>query len=469
MGQTLFLSYSWMNSGFADKIDTAFQPTGIYVRRDVREIGFKGSIKDYMQQIRESDFALILISDHFLKSINCMYEVLELTKEVDFKSKIIPIIIDGTKIFKPEDKLEYIKYWASKFDELESKLKLLSTTDALDLYKELKHIQNIKGSIGEFLSYMSEINLLFFSQLESKNFKPIFDYIGVSDDALIKRILSLTSYNSSEERDIELDKLEEEYPQNSKVYFVKAYSAFSKQQIEKSNYFYEKSITLDSNFSPSYYNLGYNKDTYDKDFEEAERLYKKAIELNPFETRAMINLGRLYSNELNKPNQARELYERVLNINPYEESGHFNLAYLLHTEFEDFDRAKYHYEIAIKISPNAGSLHNYGMLLWKHFKNYNEAKKQFLSALEIEPLRKYTLKQLGLLFEREYKHISTAKTYFDRFIKIEPNDAEDHYFYATFLMLHFLKSEKAIARYHYDEACKLDQKFQSKHAEVLLQ
>ena len=109
MRQTIFISYSWANTDLADHIDKAFQPTGLIIKRDVREIGYKGSIKDYMQQVRSTDFVLLIISDSFLKSLNAMFEVLELLKDSNFKDKILPIIVDHTKIHKPEDRLEYIK------------------------------------------------------------------------------------------------------------------------------------------------------------------------------------------------------------------------------------------------------------------------------------------------------------------------------------------------------------------------
>ncbi|MEP7229953.1 MAG: toll/interleukin-1 receptor domain-containing protein [Ginsengibacter sp.] len=252
MKQTLFISYSWTDSNTADEIDTIFQPTGIFVKRDIRAIKFKGSIKKYMSEIRETDFVLILISDSFIKSSNCMYEMLELLKEQDYQKKILPVLIDGTKIFTPKEKIEYIKYWGDKYIELETDLKTVNTTDALELYKELKHIENIRSSIDEFLGIISDENFLSFSKLKVQKFKPIFDYIGVSDRFLLKKLFSLGSIKTVEEKEIELDKIESEFPNNSKVYAAKAINAFNEKKIQNSIYFYRKSIELDPTFATSY-------------------------------------------------------------------------------------------------------------------------------------------------------------------------------------------------------------------------
>lgn len=469
MRQTLFISYSWADTTLADKIDNAFQPTGLYIKRDIREIAYKGSIKEYMSQVRNTDFVLLIISDHFIKSPKCMYEVLELLKEKDYKEKILPIIADSTKIFKPEERLEYIQYWSKKYLDLDKKLKKVNTTDALELYNELKNIEKIKGSIDEFLAYLSDANSPSFSQLISQNFKPVFEYIGVSDKILIKRILSLKDNGTIDEIEIELDKIEADFPNNSKVYFTKGSYAFKEKKIAKSNYYYRKSIELDPTFSSSYYNLAYNVEVYEKNYEEAKTLYEKAIELEPTNTRALNNLGGLYSQELNNPNKAKELYESSLEINPYDATAHFNIATLIHREFKDYDTAKSHYEFAIEIEPAfVDAKHNYGMLLWEQYQEYAKAKDQFLEILEIDPNKKNTLKQLGRLLEQEYKHYDTAKIYYDLFITVEPNDAEDHYWYSSFLMLYFRPKFKELARHHYEMACSLDKSFKSEQGEILL-
>ena len=43
-----------------------------------------------MKKVSKQDYVLILISDHFLKSSNCMYEILELFKSEQFEKKILP-------------------------------------------------------------------------------------------------------------------------------------------------------------------------------------------------------------------------------------------------------------------------------------------------------------------------------------------------------------------------------------------
>jgi tetratricopeptide (TPR) repeat protein len=463
MRKSLFISYSWSDSSLVDKVELAFNHTDLKIKRDIRDIEYNSSIRGYMSQIRETDFALIVISDKFIKSANCMYEVLEILKEKNYKNKIVPVLVDGTKVFKPSDRLRYIKYWSKEYLKLERKLKTLNVTDTLNLYEELKLIEKIRITIDEFLAYISDNNILKFSDLHSKNFTPILNYIGVSDKALLNRILALSKISDLSEIDIELEKIHSEHPNNAEVYFAKASYAFKENKIAKSSFFYQKAIEIDPTSSASYYNLAFNVEVYEKDLNKARELYDKAIVLDNTNIWAMNNLASLYANELQNPDKANELYIRALGINPNSSMLHFNYALLLHRTYKKIDEARRRYEYVTVIDPSlAHARYNLGLLLWEELGEYSQAKEEFQKVIEMEPDHKLALKQLGRLLEEEYKHFREAKIYFDRYIKIEPNDAEDHYYYSTFLMLYFKNTSEELAKHHFELACVLDKSFDSK-------
>lgn len=65
----------------------------------------------------DNKFAVLLISDSYLKSVNCMYEVLEIMKEVEYRRRIFPAIID-TNIYSTEEQIKYVKYWEKRVEIL---------------------------------------------------------------------------------------------------------------------------------------------------------------------------------------------------------------------------------------------------------------------------------------------------------------------------------------------------------------
>ena len=117
---TIFISYSWQTMNIADKIFNDFQVIGIPIIKDNQEISYTESITSFMKRIRSCNYALLLISDNYFKSKNCLYEILELQKDENHWDKILPIVWKDTKIYSAMDRLEYIKYWEQKTKELES-------------------------------------------------------------------------------------------------------------------------------------------------------------------------------------------------------------------------------------------------------------------------------------------------------------------------------------------------------------
>ena len=76
----IFLSYSWKEEKKADEIDTFFSELGIDIKRDKKSIEQWGSIKAFMDSIQNSYYAILILSDAYLKSVNCMYEITQLMK-----------------------------------------------------------------------------------------------------------------------------------------------------------------------------------------------------------------------------------------------------------------------------------------------------------------------------------------------------------------------------------------------------
>ena len=92
--KNLFLSYCWKDSNEADKIYDFFKSSrNIELHRDTIDIGKWESIKEYMQSISDMDYTILLISDVYLKSANCMYEVLEVMRDRNYRDKIFPAVI----------------------------------------------------------------------------------------------------------------------------------------------------------------------------------------------------------------------------------------------------------------------------------------------------------------------------------------------------------------------------------------
>ena len=165
-GQTIFLSYNWHDVSTADRIDRYLSTIpGIIVKRDVRDIGPWKSIREFMESIRQQDYAVLLVSGGYLKSKNCMFEVVEVMKEQAYADRIFLAVMERS-IYDPLARAEYIKYWQKECDTLEDAISGLDPSSTVELAAELRRYKSIFSSIGEFLDLVSDRNQPDISEIE---------------------------------------------------------------------------------------------------------------------------------------------------------------------------------------------------------------------------------------------------------------------------------------------------------------
>jgi tetratricopeptide (TPR) repeat protein len=174
---SIFISYSSKNKKIADYIDTIFQKNKITLTRDIRDVAFKESFKEFMQKIRNTKFAILVISDDFLKSRNCMFEVIEFLKEQDFDEKFLPVVLEDVSL-DPVGKTKYLQYWENEYERLKKEAESLKPEDIVTPAKDLRHYKHISMHIGDFLDKLSDIRFEPYKKLEATDFKILFDEIN---------------------------------------------------------------------------------------------------------------------------------------------------------------------------------------------------------------------------------------------------------------------------------------------------
>lgn len=175
----IFLSYSWANTGIADEIDRDFKRLGIQFIRDVRDAKYRTSIKDFMHQVGKSDFVLMIISDEYLRSDNCMYEVNELLNTHDFEQRILPIAIENAvRIFKPISRKEYYRFWQEKKVEADKNKAEFPNHDTIDYAIKC---QRIVDNLPDFFQKITDLNVSTFKKLKEGNYIDVLRIIGFND------------------------------------------------------------------------------------------------------------------------------------------------------------------------------------------------------------------------------------------------------------------------------------------------
>ena len=194
---TLFLSYSEKDTPVANIIEDTLKLESnnqITISRYTR-VGYMNSFVQFMNSISEHDYVMCIVSDNYLKSKACLYEVGQILRDGKYKSKQIWVILNkndylyykNTK-YKLEianiygnvsNRLSYVTYWKNEYIMLEQKIEAVN--DPLSTRLALKDLYEIdcicKNDISEFLDFIAEYKGLSLSELIDNHFKDILTYI----------------------------------------------------------------------------------------------------------------------------------------------------------------------------------------------------------------------------------------------------------------------------------------------------
>ena len=154
----IFLSYCWQDEEIAvDIYEHLRRIQNVNIHKDTIDIKKWESIKEYMNNIVTMDFVILLISDAYLRSRNCMYEVLELMRDRKYKHKIFPAVV-SKDIYNPAVVARYVRYWQDQQQELEETLSGLKVQNLGNLNHDLKIIQDIASNTADFLGLIGDMN-----------------------------------------------------------------------------------------------------------------------------------------------------------------------------------------------------------------------------------------------------------------------------------------------------------------------
>lgn len=196
--KTIFLSYCQKDSGIADIIDNQLTEklgTKAIISRDIRDVPYHESFGKFMRTIQDHDYVILLISDHYLKSRNCMYEVTEAIKDTRYDKKIIFIVLKDedkklldspceesleTNVYTSEGQAQYTFYWRNQEAALQNQIAGIGDpTYAINLIKEKKIVQKILWDLPDFFEFVRDNNGLTLAAHLSEGFESMLSYMGL--------------------------------------------------------------------------------------------------------------------------------------------------------------------------------------------------------------------------------------------------------------------------------------------------
>ena len=167
------ISYAWKDERSQEPDRTAKVETfcnvlaeaGITVIRDTKNVNIGDRLSNFMRTIAAGDVVFVFLSDAYLRSPNCMYELSRIWNASQddpdrFLKQIRVFPMPGTKIHTIPDRLKYSAFWIGQRDEIKSIVGSsgLEVLGAVDL-AQYKQIQEFAHRVSDILGQISDVLL----------------------------------------------------------------------------------------------------------------------------------------------------------------------------------------------------------------------------------------------------------------------------------------------------------------------
>ena len=161
----VFISYSWREDSvkFVDNFCQQAIDNNIHIIRDTNALNTGDSITAFMRRIGAGKRIIVILSDAYLKSPNCMFELYEIWRNSKnepkvFNERIKTYALEDTKIYDLDDRLDYAIFWKTKFENVKAKLDEHGPTIlGKQGYEDFEHIQQFYLNVNSMLSEIADI------------------------------------------------------------------------------------------------------------------------------------------------------------------------------------------------------------------------------------------------------------------------------------------------------------------------
>jgi len=199
----IFFSYAWGDKQEAgdsrEKIVNALYQSlsndSFQVIRDKYNLEYKGFISDFMKRIGKGKCIIIAISQKYVKSPYCMFELYEIARnsnfdKTQFRDKVIPVMVEFVDFTSPAVIEDHLLYWENEYKKWEELIKKRAGQVSVEQMQRYDKIKMIYQNFGKLTEWIIDMNTLTPQLLSVDNFaeikKAIIEKGGISQPPEIK-------------------------------------------------------------------------------------------------------------------------------------------------------------------------------------------------------------------------------------------------------------------------------------------
>ncbi|MCB9307695.1 MAG: TIR domain-containing protein [Lewinellaceae bacterium] len=167
----IFFSYAWgdgeetgeSREKVVDDLFGSLLKDDFDVRRDKKDVGYGELISDFMSEIGRGDLIVVFVSDKYVRSPYCMFELYEIARNCKFEkdlfsSRILPVRVESIRFDDPDMLEQYFSYWESEEQKWENLIRK-RTKNITPAQSRRYHItKDINQNFGELVDWLTDMN-----------------------------------------------------------------------------------------------------------------------------------------------------------------------------------------------------------------------------------------------------------------------------------------------------------------------
>jgi internalin A len=159
-----YVSYAWNDESKAvvDRLCEQSTQRGVTILRDTTGMGLGESITRFMNRLGAGDRVFVILSDKYLKSAFCMYELMEVWRNSkmagdEFRRRIRVFRLPCAQMATPLQRARYAVFWKQEFTELDTVVRehgpsLLGKAD----FEHYRLMQQFAHHVGDILALIAD-------------------------------------------------------------------------------------------------------------------------------------------------------------------------------------------------------------------------------------------------------------------------------------------------------------------------
>lgn len=178
--RAVFISYAPGGKAeeIVNQVQTTLQARGLSIVLDQRALGYKGSINKFIERMGRGDCVVLIISDRYLRSADCMHALIEIAENKQFTNRIFPIVLEDAEIYDPIKQIKYIKHWEAAIEELENAVKEVKAANLHGIRETIDLYDDIRDKISGLTSTLKDMNSLTIDMHKAADFGELYDAIS---------------------------------------------------------------------------------------------------------------------------------------------------------------------------------------------------------------------------------------------------------------------------------------------------